>query len=475
MKILLINPIIREDALPKNFPIGIGIIASIMLQNGFEVAVLDHNARRYDESTVVSELKKIKDVDVVGIGGLITVYGYLKRIVPIVRDVFPQAKIVIGGGVTIEPDIVFENIHGVDFCVHGEAEHTFLELCSYLREKKDDFKNINGISFIEEQKIYLTPHRSLELNLDVFPMPAYHIFPTEVYLRNPDYPDTRHPDAFKRQATLITSRGCPNKCTFCWRMTGRNIRFRSVEKVIEEIEYLKSNYDIDSMFLLDETINSSGKRLNDLCNGFLENKIDLPWISHARTDRISPEGLALMKKAGCIRLSVGVESGNKEMLEKMHKHVTPEQNRKMIMLTKQAGIKIHTSMMVGMPGETRQSVEDSVTLLNETRPDTYCFFITTPYPGSDLYYMPEVEKQILARYASKDKFFEALGDASNLTINLTDFSDAELLRMRDYAQFKSLPGTLRARARVLSMVKSVIPEKLASKLRESSIVQRIIK
>ncbi|MDY6833748.1 MAG: radical SAM protein [Chloroflexota bacterium] len=474
MKILLINPIIREHAPPINFPIGIGIIANIMLQNDFEVTVFDHNALRYDEDTMISELKRIKDVDVVGIGGLITGYGYLKSIVPMVREIFPHSKIVIGGGVTIEPDIVFENIHGVDFCVHGEGEHTFLELCNQFREANSDFESINGISFRKGQEIYRTPERDLERNLDVFPMPAYHLFPTEVYLEHLTFAD-----GHQRQATLITSRGCPNKCTFCWRMTGRGIRFRSVEKILEEVEYLKSNYDIDSMFLLDEAINASEKRLGEVCKGFIDSKVDLPWISHARADRVNPDILNLMKEAGCIWLSVGIESGSKEMLEQMGKNVTPEQNKMAITLIKQAGIKITTSMMLGMPGETQNTVDQSIALLAETKPEAFLFGITTPFPGCDLYYMPEVQNQILERYGSKDKYFQALGDVHRLTINLTSFSDKELIRLRDHASYKTRfkigPLRRKVQAVVMYSAKYVIPEELYQRLRVVPLVQRVFK
>lgn len=474
-KILLINPIIREHEPPISFPIGIGIIANIMLQNDFEVVVFDHNALRRDISTMISELKKIKDVDIVGIGEMITVYSSLKITVPIIRDIFPQAKIVIGGGVTLEPDIIFENVKGVDFCVHGEGEHTFFELCNHLRENKNDFEKINGISFIKEQQLHKTPPRRIERNLDIFPMPAYHLFPTEIYLKNPRFSDG---GSYKRQATIIASRGCPNKCSFCWRMAGPGIRFRSVEKILEEIQYLKSNYHIDSMFFLDECINASEKRVAEICNGLLENKVNLPWISHARADRIDPGTLKLMKESGCIWLSVGLESGSDEMLKKMNKNVTAEQNKKAGIFIKQAGIKVNTSMMVGMPGETKETIEQSIALLEKIKPDSHAYFITTPYPGCDLYYLPEVQKQILERYGSKDKFFEVLGDASELTINLTDFSDEELIMLRDYARSR-VPRKKRFKATAIAVLvrtaKCVLPEKLLDWLRSNAWVQKIIR
>ena len=126
MRILLINPVMREDSPPYVFPVGLGIIAAIMQSRGYDVKVFDHNATRCDAGAALREIASAGDVDVIGIGGLITTYKYVKRLIPALREKFPRAKIVLGGGITVEPETIFANI-AVDVCVHGEGEHTFLE------------------------------------------------------------------------------------------------------------------------------------------------------------------------------------------------------------------------------------------------------------------------------------------------------------------------------------------------------------
>ncbi|GAF89398.1 unnamed protein product, partial [marine sediment metagenome] len=255
MKILLINPTIREHHPPYNFPAGLGIIAAIMIRKGHDLRAYDQNALRVSNEDMCRDLRKIKNIDIIGIGGLITTYGHLKRLIPGLREIFPKAKIILGGGVTIEPELIFEHMP-VDFCVYGEGEHTFRELCAAIERHEHGFSEIAGISYLEKDRVVRTSPRPVEADLDRFPMPAYDLFPAEIYFSNNVLKNLMRIDCgTQRCATLLWSRGCPNQCTFCWRMMGRTWRFRSVDLVMEEIAYLRSRYGVDSYVFFDECIN----------------------------------------------------------------------------------------------------------------------------------------------------------------------------------------------------------------------------
>lgn len=436
MNILLINPTIRAHHPPYNFPVGLGIIAAILKQEGYNVTVYDQNALRVSNETVFNDLKRKKNIDVVAIGGLITVYGNLKQLLPGLRQIFSKAKFVLGGGVTIEPSVVFKHLP-VDFCVHGEGEHTFKELCTALDSGKNRISEIPGISYVENGKVTKTTPRPIEQNLDRFPMPAYGLFPSEIYFNNNVIKNLMGIDrGTKRCATLLWSRGCPNQCTFCWRMTGRSLRFRSVDKVMEEIAYLRSNYDVDSYLFLDECINASTRRSKEFAEKLISNGFAAPWYSHARASNFSPELANLFKRSGCEGLNFGIESGSRRMLRKMKKNVTPEQASEAVKIAKQFNIRPVCTFIIGIPGETKNTVKKSVLWIRKNRILHHVFFFATPYPGCELYYEPMVQKRISEKFGTKDRFFEAIGDAKDLCLNMTDYSDMELLKLKTWAEKK---------------------------------------
>ncbi len=444
MKILLINPTIREHHLPFCFPAGLGVIAAIMVQEGHEVHVFDQNALRVSNEDMCRNLRKIKDIDIIGIGGLITTYAHLKCLVPGLREMFPFAKIVLGGGVTIEPEVIFEHIP-VDFCVHGEGEHTFRELCDVIGGKGGDVSGVAGISYVAHDKnSVVTKPRPIERNLDQFPMPAYELFPSEIYFSNNVIKNVVGIDCgTKRCATLLWSRGCPNKCTFCWRMMGKAVRFRSVNLVMEEIGFLRSRYGVDSYLFFDECINAHRKRAIEFATQLIKSGYTAPWYSHARVNNFDEDLARLFKRAGCIGLNFGIESGSKAMLAGMKKNVTPELASKAVAIAQESNIRPNCTFIIGMPGETKATVQESVRWIRRRQVRDYTFFFVTPYPGCELYFQPLVQERIQERYGTKDAFFSALGDVCDLCVNLTDYTDRQLIDMRDWAvRGVSKPGWL---------------------------------
>jgi len=223
-KILLINPPIREHQPPHEFPIGLGIIANVLLGDDHEVKVLDINAERLSLSEVCERVSLQSYYDIIGVGGLITTYKYLKWLIPELKKRNPNSKIVIGGSIVTEnPNFLISRVPA-DIAVIGEGEITIKELASVL-ESAGSLEQVKGITYKEKSRIIRTPPRPLISDLDSLPFPAWDLFPMDIYLHNVGSASIL---GKKTEVNILAARGCPYGCKFCWHMFGKGARFRSV-------------------------------------------------------------------------------------------------------------------------------------------------------------------------------------------------------------------------------------------------------
>ena len=424
MKVLLINPPIRENAKPINFPIGLGIIASVLLENGHEVEVFDINALRLSKDQVISNLKKYSP-DLIGIGGLITTYKYLKWIIPEIKSIFPNLKIIVGGGVVTENPEILLKATVADYAVIAEGEITIVELLDALISNTD-LSEVKGLAFKNDQgNIIINPKRELIKNLDDSPMPAYHLFPMDIYLMNQS-----HSRILGRQPemNIITSRGCPYNCNYCYHIFSKGVRYRSINSVIEEIKFFIDSYQVHSFILIDETFTINTKRVTEFCEALKRENIIITWSCYARVSLVEKNLLKTMKEAGCYRIGFGIESGSQKILDLMNKKETVEQAERAIKVVRKSGMICGTTFMCGYIGETKETMRETVSFCKKHLIST-SFFFTTPYPGTQLYSI--VEDKVLRKYTNLDNFMETLGDVSDFVVNLTDFSDDELIQHRD--------------------------------------------
>ena len=424
MKVLLINPPIRENAKPINFPIGLGIIASVLLEQGYEVEVFDINALRLSKEQVISNLKKFTP-DLIGIGGLITTYKYLKWIIPEIKSLFPDAKIVVGGGVVTENPEILLKATVADYAVIAEGEITIVELLDALITNKD-LSVIKGLAYKnDEGNIIVNPKRELIKDLDEAPMPAYQLFPLDIYLENQS-----HSRILGRQPemNIITSRGCPFNCNYCYHIFSKGVRYRSIESVIDELKFFIKNYNVHSFIFIDETFTINSKRVIEFCEALKREEIKITWSCYARVSLVEKNLLKLMKETGCYRIGFGIESGSQKILDLMNKKETVVQAERAIKMVRKAGMICGTTFMCGYVGETKETMSETVSFCKKHLIST-SFFFTTPYPGTQLYSI--VEDKVLSKYKNLDSFLETLGDVSDFVVNLTDFSDDELIKLRD--------------------------------------------
>ncbi|MCP4606415.1 MAG: radical SAM protein [Proteobacteria bacterium] len=416
MRILLVNVPVREDQVPSNFPTGLGIIANVLRGGGHDVEILDVNAHRHKPEEVLS-LATSSRADAIGVSGLISTYKYQCWLGGELKELLPDTPLISGGGcATSAPDHLIKNAP-YDILVMGEGERTVLELVNSL-ENDEPLEDVKGLVFRCEDGIAHTESRPLEENLDAFPLPAYDLFPTELYAENPIWQFT------KKSMNLISSRGCPMNCNFCYNLFGkRSYRKRGVGPIIDEVRLLKDNYGIECFAFVDDNLTINKKHLFAVCDALADEKIE--WGCHGRVDTVDDERLSRMSDSGCTWLGFGIESGSQRILDAMNKRVNVEQAKEAMKKTTAHGIFANATFIYGYPGENEESIIESMRFMMDTDIVNDGFF-ATPYPGTELY------KYALERGLIPDEhaFFTSLNNAYNFSLNLTDMSDEKFFDLK---------------------------------------------
>jgi radical SAM superfamily enzyme YgiQ (UPF0313 family) len=401
IKILLINPVFRKafySPLPDRIerergrypPLGLAYIAAMLTKNGYNTKVYDADV----EKAGFYGLKRIIErysPDIVGITTTSFTFLQAKLTAQIVRKLLPEAVILIGGPhVSIYPEEILLNTV-FDIAIVGEGENTIVELVEKL-ETNSNLDSVKGIVFRRNGKIYQTEPRPLIEDLDSLPFPERGLLPNKRYF----YPFGKS-NPF---TTIITSRGCPFSCIFCLRASGihfgRKFRARSPNNIIEELLEVYNTYKIKEIFFYDDIFTLNQARIEELCKGIIKLKLDISWNCRTRVDVVTPKLLKLMKRAGCERIHYGIESGDTRILKNLRKNITISQIENAFSWTQQNDIDAFAYIMLGAPGETFNSIRRTMQLIKKINPSQVGFFITTLFPGTDLY-KEAMDKNLLTR------------------------------------------------------------------------------
>ena len=247
-------------------------------------------------------------------------------------------------------------------------------------------------------------------------------------------------DSKIKTTNMITSRGCPYNCVFCFKGTwGNKLRQRTPKNIIDEINLLKDKYHIRGIEFNDDTFILDRKRVVELCELIIKEKMDILWLVNGRVNLVDKELLKLMNKAGCKIINYGIESGSQEILNQLKKNVTVEQAKKAVEETWKAGILPHGYIMIGMFGETEKTVNDTVKFCNETGLIGQ-FSVTTPMPGTELYNLAKMHNKL--KY-SDEWLLENWPEWGNkVLVNLTDMTDEQLLIIKKKSERKIMFGNL---------------------------------
>ncbi|MGB9854255.1 MAG: B12-binding domain-containing radical SAM protein [Candidatus Bathyarchaeales archaeon] len=376
IKVALVNPPIIKGAFQHHpyLPIGLTYLAAVLEKNSYEFKVIDCAALGMDHKKLEGELASFQP-DVVGITSMTPTAHSALLSAQIAKNACPESLVILGGPHAhfMDKKILFQE-KAVDFIVRGEGEQTLLELLQCISSHCDPQK-IMGITFRKDENIVRTPDRPFIEELDELPFPAYHYFPLKRYRL-----------FGKMIFPIITSRGCPFQCSFCVtsRMFGKKFRSRKPENVAKELEWLINNYGAGAVSFYDDTLTLDKNRIIKLFEEIKRRRIDIPWDCQTRVDQVSEEILKGMKEANCQQVLFGVESGSQKILSLMKKGTTVEQNEKAIKLAKEAGLFVAISVIIGYPGETSETLEQTFNFIKKVKPDDVYVCIATPYPGTEL-------------------------------------------------------------------------------------------
>jgi len=377
MHITLVNPPYPRGAHqhPPFIPLGIGYLAAVLEENQYEVDVVDCQALKLTYEEFESEINK-RQPNIVGITSTTLTYKSALHIAKIAKEVFPKCLTVLGGcHATFWDDKALQDCPYLDIVVRKEGENTLLELVRSL-EAGRVFHNVLGTTCRKDEEIIRNPDRPYIENLDDLPFPAHHLLPIKHFRK---YGKVVFP--------LSTSRGCTFWCNFCTavRMFGRRYRMRSPKSVADELEFLHQKYGADQFTFYDDAFTVNQTRVEKICKEIQDRKLKIKWDCETRVDLVTRDLLFKMRRAGCIAVWFGVESGSQQVLEAMKKKLSLNQTRKAFKWADEAGIMTIASVILGFPGETSETAWETVKFVEELNPGDVGIYIATPYPGTPMF------------------------------------------------------------------------------------------
>jgi len=404
-------------------PLGLGYLGAILEENGIETKIIDCLIEGWDKRIEISndlirigmsfeEIEKIIRSycpDIVGVNNLFTKQRENAHKIYEIAKKIDKNIITIAGGAhpTVMPELVLSDPN-TDYVVMGEGERTIMDLV-YLIEGKCDISSLDGLGYREKRRIKVLPKNRFIEDLDALPFPARHLLNMEKYFGlKSSHGDRRK----KRFSPIITSRGCPAKCTFCsaYAVWGRGFRPRSPENVIRELKDLKREYGIEEIMFEDDNLTLDSKRAEALFDGMIQERLNLEWDT--------PNGIAAwtlsenlidkMKKSGCHTLNFAIESGNQHVLDNIiKKPLILRKVKPLVKYAKKIGLNVGIFLVAGMPNETEKQIWDSFHLVEELGVFTPHISIATPYPGSELYDICKEKKYLRSDFSLDDLYIKS--------------------------------------------------------------------
>jgi len=357
-------------------PHGLAVIAAVLEEAGSRVRILDTHALRIATEDLGEKLRTGVEAPpkFIGLTGSTLNISYSYETAQIARSVFPDAKIVLGGVHASEKPQEAIDQPFIDFVIRGEGEFAFRELVS-----GKDPSAIQGLSWRRDGKAVHNPDRELIADLDVLPMAAYHLLPMDRYF--PAVGSYKNLPAI----SMVTSRGCPGKCTFCYQPFGSLIRQRSPGKIFDEMTHLIRTYGIREISFYDDNFTTLKPRIRELCRMLIDAKVPVTWSCFSRVDWADEGLLKTMRRAGCRQVMYGIESGDQRILDAIRKQTTLEKIRRAVQWTRDARIEVRAAFIFGNPGETEETMKKTIDFAIELDPDVAIFNVVVPNPGTQMY------------------------------------------------------------------------------------------
>lgn len=393
MKILLLNPptynnraFIREGRCNQEQgvwttlwpPITLATTGAMLEENGHEVEILDCAA----QGMPVEELLRIirhRDYALVtlsmatpSIKSDLALANEIKKISPNIRTA------AIGTHVTALAEACFKQTKGLDFIIRNEPEESICDLADCL-ENEGALKSILGISYRDRDgNAFHNPDRPFIQNLDRLPFPAWHLLDLERY---------KLPLIGEKFLILSPVRGCPYPCIFCTAQTyyGNRLRKRSVSMIMDEIAYNIHRFEINQFFIWADTFTADRKYVLEFCKRICDKGLKIHWTCNSRVDTVDQVLLETMADSGCWMISYGMEAGNQKVLDRAKKKISIRQSREAVEMARRAGIKVAGHFILGLPGESEETLKETIDFALTLELEIAQFYCAVPFPGSPLY------------------------------------------------------------------------------------------
>jgi anaerobic magnesium-protoporphyrin IX monomethyl ester cyclase len=404
--------------------LGVMWIGAMLEKAGHYCELIDVDADKVDLESIMRRLDEGR-FDILGLTAVTPTYSHALEIAGTAKARFPDITTLLGGiHATVDP-IACAREAVLDFIVVGEAELTAVELVDAIMARADDFSRIPGLVYRDAfGTVVSSGARSLVPDLDDYPYPAHHL------LRDLD--NYGPPDATVLPvAPIMVSRGCPGQCTYCQtkNIFGRRTRFRSPENVIGEIRALVQRYGVREIHFLDDVVTANKKFVREFCDLLKREpyKLNLEVANGLRADMVNEEILTALKEVGLRNVGFGIESGNDRVLKLIKKGISKDQVRKAVRIAKGIGLETWGFFILGLPGDTEESIRDTVDFAIELDPKYAKFVFLKPFPGSEVAYQLEEKGLIDIRDYSQ------YGPYTPPVHHLEGLSHARLLELKQQA------------------------------------------
>jgi len=356
----------RDEVYP---PLGIAVLAAELEQKGYEVRLLDDSIEEIEDLRAGMEW-----ADVVCISSLTPNARRARELGKIAREEIGRPVIMGGPHPTTNPEY-FLSVGAADVCVQGEGDETLPELLEKLHQP-ETWDGIQGITFMRNGEQVATPRRALVRKINDLPFPAYHLFDIPKYMRLMVNPGV----------TVMTSRGCPYACTFCdAEMTPRQYRAMEPERTVDLLEFIIKKYNPPQIAIFDDLFTIQRKRVIAICKEIVRRGLYFEWICESRLDTMDFEMLRWMRKAGCVKIYYGLESGSPDVLVTMKKGLTPEKIVRGAQLNREVGMYFKYFILYGFPNEKHKDHLLTEEIVRKSRPNAVCVSVLQPIPGTEVY------------------------------------------------------------------------------------------
>lgn len=439
IKITFINPPFlknfsrpqRSPAVTKSgtlyYPMWLSYAAGFSEQAGHEIDLIDAPAATVDKDTAIKRITTFGSQLIVVETSTPSIFNDIQFCEDLKKETDNLFIVLVGTHVSALPEESLALSRDIDAIAVGEFDQTVCDIANCLKSG-GNISDIPGLCYRSSTGPQRTEERSFLEELDQVPMVS------AIYKRFLDINNYFNPNALFPMVTITTSRGCPHKCIFCvypQTMMGHRLRLRSVKNVVDEVQYIVDNFPLaKAIFFEDDTFPAQKKRCIEICQEIIRRKIKISWTANARVD-LDYETLQIMKNAGCRCLCVGFESGNQHLLDNIKKRITLEQSQSFMIAARKAKILVHGCFMVGLPGETEDTMENTLQLAIDLKPDAVQFYPVMVYPGTEAYDWYDKKDLIATRNFSQ---WLTPSGLHNTVIRGEELSSAELVAFCDKAR-----------------------------------------